>query len=87
MRTQVEVGMEVYNCGDRANQEHFATVTNIETKHFGTIVTLQEIDDPAHVYKVNDYQIEDVCSGNGTTRIVTKAAYLTWRKTYIASMS
>lgn len=86
MKPEIVVGMEVYNCGDRANQEHFATITDIETGRFGTIVTLQEVDDPAHEYKINDYQIGDVCSGNGSTRIVTKAAYLARRSEQLALM-
>ena len=82
----IEIGMEIYNAGDRANPDHFATITNIETGRFGTIVTLQEIDDPAHEYKINDYQIEDVYAGNCSTRIVTKAAYLKHRAEAIRSM-
>lgn len=77
------IGTEVFNRGDRANSEHFGIITDIEDG----IVTIQEIDDANHTYKVDVYIIDGVDEGHCGTRIVTRAAYRVHREAAIAAMT
>ena len=81
--TTIEVGTRVYNRGDMCNPEHFGTITKIESDRWGTHIeitpddgaTLGYTDEPRKPYSVPVIMICHVDKGNGSTRIVTEAAY------------
>lgn len=81
------VGTRIYNRGDMANIEHFGTIVSERKDEWGHHVKIQaDSDGPraGYEYEVPAGMIHDVDAGNGRTRIVTEAAYLTRKHDAIA---
>ena len=88
MATELTVGTRVYNHGDRANIDHFGTITEVRTDQWGTNYQITPDADststePYWVFAAafaNEYQ------GNGLTRFVTEDAYQDYRETQLRQL-
>lgn len=82
------IGDRLFNRGDVCNREHFGTVTNIKPGRFGTQVevTPDEGSGRAGPYWITPAQVSTVDRGNGSTRIVTEAAYKALRQQQIEAL-
>lgn len=83
----IVVGTRVYNRGDVCNPSHWGTISGVTTGNWGTQVEITpddgtmvgDTDTPRKPYFVPAAMICSVDKGNGSTRIVTEAAYHAFR--------
>jgi hypothetical protein len=75
------IGTEIYNCGDMANIPHFGVIINIKTsKECGTQYEIKSEEEKPEKYWIDSCMISSRYLNNGLSRIVTKEAYIAWRK-------
>ena len=83
-----KIGTRVYNRGDMANAEHFGAITRLfpSTKYGPEHYEITpDPDAELDPYVVSVTMVCGWDSGNGTTRIVTEAAYQSRREALITS--
>ena len=81
----IKTGDRLYNRGDMANPEHWVTVVSIDAAKG----TMQVLPDAGEYHHDNEYRlylcsVSTTDSGNGSTRIVTEAAFRARRDEQIA---
>lgn len=75
------IGTRIYNHGDQCNQEHFGTITDINTDRWGTQyeITPDADSDRDKPYWIPPIMFSPAYLGHGGTRFVTEEAYKDWR--------
>ena len=89
--TDATIGTRIFNGGDMANVPHWGTIIQVNhDENWGTsyVIRIDETDDVYGIdaYSIASVQLGDVYAGNGLTRIVTEAAYLTWHAAKVAEL-
>lgn len=74
------VGTEIYNSGDRANRSAFGVVMEIKTDRWGEHIRVRWDGFDLPDSWLETYYFSPVYLGHGGTRLVTKAAYMEWRR-------
>lgn len=74
---KLEIGTEVYNHGDMANEPKFGTVTGVSQDAYGTHLDVTYEDGTRT--RLQPCQFSEEFKGHSGTRFVTRAAYQAWR--------
>jgi hypothetical protein len=88
MATKIEIGTRIYNRGDMCNPSHFGTVTRIfPNDRFGDQIEITPDEGTERgPYRITSAMVSTVDKGNGSTRIVTEAAYRAFHAAQTAHM-
>ena len=80
----VTAGMEIYYTGDMANSSDFGVITEVKTTQYGTDYHVK-LEDGRAMW-ISSLCFHEVYSGNGSTRFVSKKAYIEYRRNAIVKM-
>lgn len=85
---QISIGLRVFNRGDMCNPEHWGTITRIKKslRWHDSVEITPDAEAEREPYFIPAAMIEEVDKGNGSTRVVTEAAYNKLREERISSM-
>ena len=81
-KIELTTGTEIFNHGDICNEAKFGIIAAVLKDSWGT--HLDVIYDDGTTSRLEACGFADKYLGNGSTRLVTKAAYEEWRQAEIA---